>query len=331
VAPDGARLREATVRGGVAELTRHVMLVPTLRFDESPEFPTRYIRLSPRETEGFASDSIARLDPSLIDRNIANVVGARLRESSMKVRLVAYRRDGESAGAAELRAASLLRYLSGTWGIDEHRIAIAIAPGDAPDVRVEMGDAPELELTARWSEPRVETSPVRVEPEVESSAGVRGWSLRILRDDRELARQGDGDPSSRINIGMLLEDLRGDASRSPLIAELTVEDSAGGTSTARDTLGFRFEEGGAVGVTEYLLLGRQATEDLEGRLASAAGEGARVMVTPLSEGRFDREAASDLASSLGGRGVAARVAAPAGVGEGIEGMKIEIKEGATHP
>jgi hypothetical protein len=331
VGPDGARLPEAVIRRTVADLTRHVLLAPALRFDDTPGLPARYIWLTSAEAELFDPDSVARLDPGLIERNVPNIVGARLRGNAASIRLVASVLPGERAEVALLRASSLRRYLGETWGIGDDRMTITTEPGEAPTVRVAMEKA--LDLSANWSEPRVETSPVRIEPEVESRSGVKSWSIGLLRDGRELARQSDGDPASRINIGMLLSELRGDGSRSPLVAELAVEDSSGARSIARDTLAFRFEESGPPGeITEYLLLGAAASEELVGVIAAAARVGSHVTITPLSDRSAAREAASNLASRLGGSGIDVRLASPPGDGEKVEGMKIEIEEEAVaHP
>ena len=94
-------------------------------------------------------------------------------------------------------------------------------------------------------------------------------------------------------------------------------------STALDTLSFSY--GGRApldSVAEFLLLGTPPSDGLTARIIAAAGTGARVTITPLSDDDAIREAASTLARRLVRKKLAARVGSPEG--GRLEGLRIEI-------
>jgi hypothetical protein len=325
---EGEVAQEAFVHGGDIGYTRHLELAPVISFDAaSPDLSPRYVVRS--AFARFSPDSIARLDPVTIDRHRPDLLGAWLSVDQGACRLIATVVEGEGEGVARARAESLRRYLAGTWGMAAARMTIATEPGMRREVRVESGGGGMMRLDATWSAPRMVVPPVRIEPDIDSEAGVKAWRLRLERDGREIASQTSDTGAGRMNMRRLMGLLTRDTSRGPLIADLTVEDLAGSTSTARDTLRFRYAGSIPLGrVSEYLLLGIAPSEELVARIIAAADTGTRVTIAPLSDRAGVREAALELARKLHDGGVDARVA-PYEDAEDLEGMSIEITPRGT--
>ena len=321
---DGRRMDEGIVSDGLSRRVRHLKLAPVILFDAwSTDLPSRYISGSSTMRGRFRVDSVARLNGGTIERSALDLLGAGLASRPRKLRLVASVVDGEPERVALARAESVRRYLGNTWGIDTTDIRVITERGRARGVSADGI----IEIDGDWNERRTESSPVRVEPVIVGDAGVKSWRIRLEHDGREIASRRSDEGGKELSFRMLLSDLARESSRGPLVAELTVEDSSGGVSIARDSLRFRVEE--PSGVTEYLLLGGLPSEELMRSVAASVKMGSCVTITPLSDRADIREAASALISRLDGGGVVARMASPVDAGEHVEGMRVEIEEGAV--
>jgi hypothetical protein len=319
----GKRTHHPDVRDGSFARSRHLELAPVLTFDSSSNLFSRYVTRSASDRVGFRLDSILRLDPAIVDRHRPDLLGTWLARDRGAIRLIATVVEGESEKPPRSRAESVRRYLSGTWGIDTARMAIAVEPGHRREVRIESGLGEVVSFDAAWSEPRMVVPTVRVEPGIDSEAGVKGWRLRLEREGREVAVATSDPVTGLAEMKRLMGRLERDPSPSPLIGELIVEDKVGTLRAARDTLFFHHAGKVALGRSvEYLMLGASPPPDLATRIAGVADSIARVVIIPLSRSEASRDAAMAAVRELHEAGVEARVGLPES--EAVEGVRVEV-------
>jgi len=298
---DGEGHRADTLRL-TPRLTLHrleVPLVPVVGFEKnSAALSSRYVQYTADTRSLFSFDSLAGGDVTEFSRQALNILGRRLVDRASAHLLLRGRTSkGEPSWFAEARARTIREYLVQVWGISENRISVETARDGARSGErigaVEMStDEPELfrPVVSEWVEQELGSTPIGLEPKIQTESGVREWRVSVLYSDRELAtiRQSDSMPSSLLDAGMLLNGIEPDLGSGTLEAELVVEDSAGATMIARDTMPVVFAR--SVGTSydyslnRYILLDVPATisDPSLRKIADSIHEGAVVSILPLS-------------------------------------------------
>lgn len=246
VAADGARSDVAAVRSRSRSRRHYMPLLPVLFFDEGSErLPERYTMLSAAEARNFSRAWFARLDALELYYQTLNVIGWRLR-SEMGAGVVLYgsAARGEEPALARRRAEGVAAYLRDVWGIDSARVEVAKgrgpldlgAGGGAAVQIVSRSDRMMAPVVAEWVERERYLPRIGMIRSVQSEAGVKGWTLTVRRGESVLARSSNAARESFDGIdGAFVLGARGDSSL-PIVAELTVEDLAGGSVVVCDTL-----------------------------------------------------------------------------------------------
>lgn len=228
-------------------LTRQQVPFPdALFFDEgSTALPERYIRLTPAEAARFSTDELARLAPRDIYFHGLNLLGQRMRRHrAAKVTLVAFREGDEPTAVPTTRAESVRSYLHDIWGIDRRRITTRIAPtsgtygSEAQSILIETTREITAPITTEWRAQSYSPLAIDLRPEIEAESGVREWSVAVRQGERVITQYSSNSQESPAGADLALHipEGRSDTALPPLVAELTVEDSAGGRVTALDSL-----------------------------------------------------------------------------------------------
>jgi hypothetical protein len=249
---DGRPIEQAIITGASLLRRRQLALPSLLLFDpRSSVIPRRYSTISPSAHTPFPIDSIARLDYRLAYRHLPELLGWRLlNDRTAKVRLIGSCGSDEPSGLARSRAESVRSYLIERWGCRAAQIEVATSGNAGVEedsatealmrsVRMELRSGERITLDGEWIERYFQATPLRIEPSIEASAGVRKWSLTFLQNGRVLARQTSEESSGmELSLDMVLRDMRPGSTPKPLAAELVVEDSAGAVASAHDELPF---------------------------------------------------------------------------------------------
>ena len=203
------------------------------------DLPGGLARISASETHAFGTRALAGLDLAGHWRHYLNILGSRLRESSSSIlSLTGVGTADEPRSLARVRAEVLRDYLVDVWGIAPSRISLSTEQGAAPRVRLDGPDALfSAPLLSQWRTRRYRMPQLGLERYVVADAGVRHWTLVIAQGERELARFESDDIASdpAIDVRFIAG---GDSAApiAPIVATLTVEDSLGRTTVARDEL-----------------------------------------------------------------------------------------------
>jgi outer membrane protein OmpA-like peptidoglycan-associated protein len=198
----------------------------------SSAIPQKYVQF-PAKFQADAFDE-RQILPSM-DRyfNLLNIAGQRLRQNpAARIQISGGASDAAAEKAtpelAEQRAQAVRKYLSDTWGIEDHRMEINTDAGSipeaartAPGAKAEQQYA-EIIYTAADLQRRVadefvgETDQVRqlhLQTHIFSGAGTTDWELSIFADEEKLhALSGSGDilpgytlPLQDLGIGRIAE------------------------------------------------------------------------------------------------------------------------------
>jgi hypothetical protein len=295
--------------------------------------PARYVRYDRDASESFSFGTLAGLSPRDIYYHALNILGYRMRRyPASRARLIGSRSKDEPGALARSRAEAVRDYLLATWGIDSARLSVATEsmvpsnalPADAERcVRIETARPVGAPLTVEWKTRRFRQPTFDLQPEIRAKEGVKRWEIVVRQGGREIGRTSG---SAGLDLALHTPEDLADTVLPPLEAELMVEDSAGATVFARDTLPLRImnaspPEGSSKTIWEtssYLLLGAAYGHQGESpaigaslrQIADSIGNGARVTVVgPGRDARQARpalrteEVAGTLRTLLGGRGV----------------------------
>jgi hypothetical protein len=114
---------------------------------------------------------------------------------------------------------------------------------------------------------------LKLEPRISASAGVRKWTIQLLHNGRQIARYSSdpGDTLASRRIDWRIDAEGGAERRSLLIAALTVEDSAGRTTTSRSQIPLFIERN--VRIVERTQAGIDGREHITWSLLSFTGNG----------------------------------------------------------
>lgn len=243
----GARLESATVSNRRILHSDHVALLPRIFFDhDSSRVPSKYDRRG--EVERFTIDSLAGLEELEVNYRLLNIVGFRMRTiPASQITLLGSVSSEEPIGLAAARATQVRAYLHEVWGIDEGRIRIGTGgtiPGfgrsDAAQRAVNIvSRTPELlaPVEMQWIVQELAVPTIGIDPKIVAER-LNKWTISIRHGDVVAARYSnlDAENSQQLDLAFLLDGERSDSTLQPLVAELTVEDSSGESTSARDTL-----------------------------------------------------------------------------------------------
>lgn len=319
-------------------LTRQQVPFPAaLYFDEgSTALPERYVRLTPAEAGQFSGDALARLAPREIYFQGLNILGQRLRRHrAAKVTLVAFREGNEATAILSARAESVRSYLHDVWGIDRRRITTRIAPvpgtigAEARSIVIEASREIKAPVTTEWRARSYSPLAIDLRPEIEAESGVREWSVAVRQGERVITQYSSSsqeDPTGT-DLALHIPEDRSDTDLPPLVAELTVEDSAGGRVVVLDSLPLiRHERPGQAGISQveerrsrnvYLLPWyegeggqKEVSRKLLRKIASDSGDAMRIAVSGEDGGTcaYCEDVAATLRSMMRGAGTAVEIA-----------------------
>lgn len=326
----GERVQSLPVRRRAETTTQHLPFVPAVYFaDGDDRIPERYNLLAP-DAGDFTADSLAGRDFRWLHYQGLNVLGMRLKEEAKeKISLLGLVGPGEPAGLGRRRAERVRGYLRDRWKVEERRVSVAERHGDAGAV-IASGLSPALAgpVVSEWSVAGLDAPQIGLRPATDGGAGLKRWEIGVWLGERRIATYSSDGPAGEemIDMGMVLDGLH-EGAAPDLVAELTVEDSAGAIVVSKDRLPVRLEPPAGPGRKQatYLLLVPESAPlavpvpELES-IAAVVGAGNRITVRYPASGpqRDDATAtyASHVAESLAtllrsrGTGDAAPVLAP---------------------
>ena len=203
--------------------------------------------LRPEESTYFSVDSLAGLSSSAIEREVLNILGAQLRdEVGARVVLSGSRTTGEGEGLGLRRAERVATYLRDVWKITPGRITTSDAGVDICTTergRNTRGGCVRITTTPTWILDTVmaergsyEVIPplLGINPEYSSDAGIKRWDIVLSHDGRTVGRYSSNTArSSDSTVAWDVSPERIKGQRSTLVADLTVEDSAGTVAHTR--------------------------------------------------------------------------------------------------
>lgn len=297
--------------------TRHrntMPLVPVIFFDRgASEIPSRYKRMTKEETVAFSRNSLVQLDPEALYHHTLNVIGMRLRmDPSAAITVSGSVADDESSELARSRAESVRSYLENVWEIGRQRIAIGSAArprnGTARDeeraITITSASADILEpVVTEWIVKGWRAPQVRLSRSIASDAGVKSWTITVRRGAEIIARYSSDDDDPLADLGGAFQVRHDDAQSEPLVAELIVEDMAGQTTMARDSLkvvratsqnSSQIESETLV----YTFIGDEGNDRVFQSLVPSLHDGAKISIADLSEERSERWSAAQVAGRL---------------------------------
>lgn len=244
----------AVVRVGEVIVRNNIPLLSALYFDAASDtIAPRYSQLSPASARQFGYASVAELQALEMSHHLLDLIGFRLRQHRpARITLYGSASNDEPAELALRRAVRIRDYLTGIWGVARSRIDVRSGPGSLQrsDDDTEDGRAENRRVTMTSTEPDL-LGPVtterivrdfnppqlRLTPSMTAEAGVADWNIRIHQGSTQLASYSRADADAgRTALTWRLDDRRIDSSLGTLVAELTVVDSAGQVSSARDSI-----------------------------------------------------------------------------------------------
>lgn len=244
------RLPAAVVHVYEVFYRQHAPFLPAIFFARgSTELPKRYAALSAADTSRFANDSLAGLGLLQTYYQSLNVLGARLKEHGpASITLVGTTSRDEPPALAAIRAQRVKEYLVDTWGIPPSQLEVregngamsrsneATEDGRAENRRVEIASSSPAIIAPIVTDRIVrdfDPPQLRMDPVIDAEAGIRSWTITVSQEGKVLARYSSADENGeQPELTWRLINDRVDSVLSPIVAELTVTDSAGGTITA---------------------------------------------------------------------------------------------------
>jgi outer membrane protein OmpA-like peptidoglycan-associated protein len=230
-----------------------VPIIPYVFFEPGEtSIPERYVQLeNSSKADDFSLDSTIDISPLDIHWQLLNVVGRRMRSQPDVTLTISGRSSGEEMNPEVLersRAESVRDYLTGIWGIDPDRIAIAgPVPGSAASEITEDGREENRRAELRFSSPeivrpvviermaRIASPPsIRFLPEIVADSLVKEWIITIFQGEKELVRfTGSSDRESLRQSRMWeLADTRVNRDLTPIGYRLYVRDVTGKVAEA---------------------------------------------------------------------------------------------------
>ena len=236
---------------------RKIPVFPIIYFDRnSALLPVRYRQINPTESPVPTLDRTTTR--SAVDQyyDVLNILGSRLHDHiDLAVVLTGFSSPDEPTSIAMARAESVQLYLRNIWDVKAAQIRIEAKPGKAPrsNAGTSSGDewqavecsSPQQSLFEPTSTSAVvrefHTAPIRLNPTIHAESGVQEWSISITQKGKEIARYSSESQATNkdIDVSLLLQEADGTSPLEPLQAELTVKDSNGVVTVARDVLDFK--------------------------------------------------------------------------------------------
>lgn len=306
---DGERVQSLPVRRLGETATQHLPFVPVVYFAGGDDrIPSRYSLLSPG-AGNFTADSLAGRDFRWLHYQGLNVLGMRLKkEAGEKISLLGLVGPGEPAGIGRRRAERVRAYLRDLWDVEERRVSVAERRGDAAAV---IASSPSQVIAgpvvSEWSVAGLDAPQIGLRPATDGGAGLKRWEIGVWLGDRRIANYSSDGPADEgvIDMGMVLDGLGEDSANPDLVAELTVEDSAGAIVVSKDRLPVTLGPSAGSGRkrTTYLLLAPESAllpvsvPTLEA-IADGAGAGSRITVRYPRSGSTSGAATADYAGQV---------------------------------
>ncbi len=214
--------------------TRATMIPATIHCNQLDQM----LAAATSATPEWSLDSLIRADHHATQQQMFLVFAARLRQLSA-ARLV-MEGEGSSDCRNELRAV-----LVGRLQVEPDNLVMGSRTRKMqgnPEVSFsatgEGGQGVEgllAPIASQWFVDDIQEPAFSVLPTMSASAGVRRWSISVAQEERVITSRSSGDASTVPPAAMLLRQPDGSAPP-PLVATFTVEDSAGATVTAVDSL-----------------------------------------------------------------------------------------------
>lgn len=225
--------------------------------ENSSTLPTRYKRLTSKETRDFELVNLFRDSTIQIYHNILNIIGKRMIENpSAKLTLIGCNSDqGTEKGNIELsrrRAEEVKSYLTSVWNISENRIMVqsrnlpqkASTPINEPDKIAENRRVEIVSDNEKITEPifiekidRTANPPIaRFKLEAEAEAGLKKWKvLAYQNSDKENRFEYNKEGAIIPQIDWILEQNQRITPKTnePIIGELHLEDRKGNKHTSK--------------------------------------------------------------------------------------------------
>jgi hypothetical protein len=311
-------------------------LLPVIFFErDSSSIPSRYALLRQGESHGFTNALLAGLEPAAIYHHVLNLIGLRMRsEPSASILLFGSAASDEPVAVAEGRSRAVARYLEEVWGIDPSRVMIrsgrSPAGSDPSSRSVRILNAPPsigAPVMTQWVARSFLAPPIGLKPEIDAEAGVREWRITLMHGRREVGRYSSAEKREFPGVNLSFLEQEAGKALPPLVAILTVEDSAGQRLTVRDTLGLAWDSTTLLSkrnvqreTLRFLLIDHNrdssslyaGSESLFQKIPASIRQGARLTISSdssreersSSDGRWRAErVAEDLLDRLRARGV----------------------------
>lgn len=240
-ATDTTGLRSDTARIGLRSVLhrRYFSLPPFLVPGSDNHIAGRYRHMTAAEADTFSIE--AHPDISLPDfyHHTISIIGQRLRATPEAILSLSV-----PSGNKRLRqyAEAVRSYFATVWRLDSTRLHLVYRPAvQAAADTVIMLDASSPVVLApvvvQWIEEKVAVPMIGMEKQVGTATGTGHWRAIVRQDDTHIAAFSSQDKDSVRSISSIpVYGLHTDSLSAPLIAELTVTDSAGYAATGCDTL-----------------------------------------------------------------------------------------------
>ncbi|MDB5033203.1 MAG: OmpA/MotB domain protein [Chlorobi bacterium] len=269
----GAHHQESILHADTISQIRQMPLPDLIFFDRaSAELPARFVHGDAR-AGGFSYASLAAMEPADIYRRGLDIIGLRMREhAASRVTLAGSAAGDEDASLAVARSERVRRYLEESWGIEPARIALSVARpmaagGDLDRcVRIRPSGDIAGPLRIEWKSRRFRQPVLDLQPEITARHGVREWRIVLSQGASEIGRYSD--TTRNPELAFRIPDDLSDTMLPPIVADLTVIDSTGATTSARDSLPLLLPSAAAAPVrggissrSTYMLIGGAAKSD----------------------------------------------------------------------
>jgi len=195
-------------------------------------------RREQRSADRFDADSLTIMTSDQIEKNVLPLLADYLRrETGIDVRLEGQIQRGERKELATERARNIRDYLIDVQEIASERVTISPPTSEAQRGGVRVDLVPEmprsvinLEMRTRSVIPPL----LAIDREYNSDAGIRRWRIEIFHGSRRVGIfSSDSSESTDSSLNWDISPSEATTGRSSLVAELTVEDSAGTTARTR--------------------------------------------------------------------------------------------------
>jgi hypothetical protein len=234
------------VTGYSTMFRQYTEYLPEIYFDEgSKRIPAGYTQLNASQALQYSISSLANKSLDEYEKSTLNILAIRMKNDSLSgITLTASYTNSENKGLAQMRAESVKDYLTNVWRIEAKRISIVTAKtAQKPSVSFSPSDqsitAP---VATQWIERSFHIPHMGIEKNITAEAGLRSWDIAITQNEKSLSHFSSNVPPAQQSFADF--DLLGDPDQegnshqevAPLVASLKVEDFAGRSAEARDTL-----------------------------------------------------------------------------------------------